>query len=431
MTLRKFQSVIIISSLVLPLQAGITTSPVGNTSVTEMTPMRRSIGEALWGMCAADSMSMPVHWYYSVYDIRKDFGGWITGFNAPKTRHPSSILALSNSAGSGRTAWSSSANRPDVVGNVILHDKIKFWKAPGGSVHYHQGMQAGDNTLNAICSLRVAQTLVQGNLSSAWDPEARAAVLADYVQFMITPGTHEDTYAESFHRSFFSDWQDPRPTSPSKILEFAENRYKQKMNVSFPDGQLDAIGCIPMTIPFVLLSASANEDQAVSAAVEFVKLTHPHPKVHKYVALYARALHATLNGGNLRQHAEAALRSPTLDAWDTCQHYMQRAAKFPDSSEERLKVHQSAVESLGLACYTKGALSSMFYLVHEFHDDPRGGILANTNCGGENCNRGAALGALLGAQAGYTGGAVPQEWKDGMRHAQEQIHEILKEMDRN
>lgn len=86
--------------------------------------------------------------------------------------------------------------------------------------------------------------------------------------------------------------------------------------------------------------------------------------------------------------------------------------RFPVSSEERLKVHQSAVNYLGLACYTKGsnpvsphtpsdrgeqvsnsnsylcllnptgALSSMFYLAHEFHDDPRGGILTNTNCGG-------------------------------------------------
>lgn len=30
-----------------------------------------------------------------------------------------------------------------------------------------------------------------------------------------------------------------------------------------------------------------------------------------------------------------------------------------------------------------GALSSLFYLAHEFHDDPKGGILANTNCGGK------------------------------------------------
>lgn len=33
---------------------------------------------------------------------------------------------------------------------------------------------------------------------------------------------------------------------------------------------------------------------------------------------------------------------------------------------------------------------------------------------GENYNLGAALGALLQAQAGYTGGDVPQEWKEGL-----------------
>lgn len=31
----------------------------------------------------------------------------------------------------------------------------------------------------------------------------------------------------------------------------------------FADSQLDAIGCLPMILPFVLLSATANEAQAV------------------------------------------------------------------------------------------------------------------------------------------------------------------------
>lgn len=30
--------------------------------------------------------------------------------------------------------------------------------------------------------------------------------LEDYVAFMTTPGTHNDTYAESFHRDFFKNW---------------------------------------------------------------------------------------------------------------------------------------------------------------------------------------------------------------------------------
>ncbi|XP_007254912.3 uncharacterized protein LOC103045776 [Astyanax mexicanus] len=392
-----------------------------------MTQVRRSVCEALWGMCAADAMSMPVHWYYNVRDIKSDFSGWITDLNAPKGRHPSSILTLSNAAGSGRTAWSS-GNRPPVVGSVILHDKLQYWKTPGGSIHYHQGLQAGENTLNLHCALRVAQVLSSGGFVSLVEPVARATVLSDYVQFLTTPGSHSDTYAESFHRSFFSDWQELRPTSPSKVLDFAEKRYKQMMNASIPDSQLNAIGCLPMSIPFVLLSATAPEDEAVSAAVEFVKLTHPYPKLETFVAVYAGALHATLNGACLKQQAERALRSAELDAWDTCQPYIQQAERFPSSSDERLKVHQKAVEALGLACYTKGALSSLFYLAYVFHNDVKGGILANTNCGGENCNRGAALGALLGARAGYAGEAVPQAWKEKLRTAKEQIPVTLKNL---
>lgn len=392
----------------------------------QMAQVRRSVSDALWGMCAADSMSMPVHWYYDVEDIRRDFGGWISGFNSPRDRHPSSILSLSNTAGSGRTAWSSGAKRPDVVGNVILHDKLNLWKSSKGSVHYHQGLQAGDNTLNVLCSLRAARSLADGRFADVSQPDARAAVLADYVLFLTTPGSHRDTYAESCHRSFFSSWQDGRPTSPRQVLAFAEKRSAHKLSSSFPDSQLDAIGCLPMILPFVLLSASAEEDQAVSAAVEFVKLTHPHPKVPEYVSIYSRALHAVLGGASVRQQAEDALRR--LDAWEACQSYSRKAARFPASSNERLKVHQSAVNYFGLACYTKGALSSLFYLAHQFHDDPTGGILTNTNCGGENCNRGSALGALLGAGGSYGGdGGVPQAWREELRDAQEFIPDILKE----
>ncbi|XP_038584037.1 uncharacterized protein LOC119909830 [Micropterus salmoides] len=312
-----------------------------------MAQVRRAVSEALWAVCAADSMSMPVHWYYDIDDIKRDFGGWISGFCSPRDRHPSSILSLSNTAGSGRTAWSDVvAKWPDVVGNVILHNKLNLWKSSKGSVHYHQGLQAGDNTLNVLCSLRAARSLIAGRFSDVSQPDARAAVLSDYVHFLTTPGSHHDTYAESFHRSFFAAWQDSRPTSPCQVLTFAENRSRQLLSSSSADSQLDAIGCLPMILPFILLSASANEEQAVSAAVEFVKLTHPHPKVPEYVSIYSRALHAVLGGAGVRQQAEHALRR--LDAWDTCQSYSRKAARFPASSEERLKVHQGAVNYLGL-----------------------------------------------------------------------------------
>lgn len=47
---------------------------------------------------------------------------------------------------------------------------------------------------------------------------------------------------------------------------------------------------------------------------------------------------------------------------------------------------------------------------------------------GENCNRGAALGALLGAAGSYSDAFIPQEWKDELRDAQEILPDVLKEM---
>lgn len=51
-----------------------------------------------------------------------------------------------------------------------------------------------------------------------------------------------------------------------KVLKFAETRSKQKLSCSHPDGQLDAIGCLTTILPFILLSASANEERAVCVA---------------------------------------------------------------------------------------------------------------------------------------------------------------------
>lgn len=48
---------------------------------------------------------------------------------------------------------------------------------------------------------------------------------------------------------------------------------------------------------------------------------------------------------------------------------------------------------------------------------------------GENCNRGAALGALLGAGGSYIGAVIPQDWKDELRDAQDVMAAMMKEAD--
>ena len=89
-------------------------------------------------------------------------------------------------------------------------------------------MKAGDNTLNSLMALEILKTMQRVDPKfTKPDEEVRGAVLEDYVKFMTTPGSHNDTYAESFHRSFFKDWaaEDKPLKTAEELIQFTKNRY--------------------------------------------------------------------------------------------------------------------------------------------------------------------------------------------------------------
>ncbi|XP_070538995.1 uncharacterized protein [Ptychodera flava] len=396
--------------------------------VSAMSGLSKAKEGALLGMLVADSIAMPVHWYYNVRDIKKDFGGWLTGYQAPKYHHPSSILTISAVGGAGRSTSKTSGTTP-VIGRVILHDKLKYWTSPSDSIHYHQGMSSGDNTLNSVLAIQVANSIREAKTA---DPgvsrsDLYAKILTDYVKFMTTPGSHNDTYAESFHREFFSDWeQDGSPVEKDRVMEFAEKRSK-RLRSGHVDHNIDSIGALVLPIPLILHYADQSEDQAAQAAVDFVKLTHCSKGLDPYVDLYARTLHSVVNGASLMEKASEALQSPLLGGDGT----LKVASMFSDhakrqaNSESALEVYQRSVSQLGLACYIDGAITSMFFLARNFHEDFESGVLTNANCGGENCHRGAALGALLGAAAANQGKGVPPRFAEGLQMVKKGLLSVL------
>jgi ADP-ribosylglycohydrolase len=48
------------------------------------------------------------------------------------------------------------------------------------------------------------------------------------------------------------------------------------------------------------------------------------------------------------------------------------------------------------ACYISDSWPAILYLAYKYRDDPRAGLLANANVGGDNVHRGAVLGVLFG-----------------------------------
>jgi hypothetical protein len=66
---------------------------------------------------------------------------------------------------------------------------------------------------------------------------------------------------------------------------------------------------------------------------------------------------------------------------------------------------------LGLACYIHDSFPVVLYLAHR-HGASFDAVHANTNIGGDNCDRGMTLGALCGACVGFNG--IPKELVNGL-----------------
>ena len=104
-------------------------------------------------------------------------------------------MQLSNTGGGGR-----GSDEGDVVGGIILHDKKEYWRR-GGQFHYHHTLDAGENTLEASLVQVLLRSFKDTGRFSADDFRQR------YIDFMTTPGSHNDTYASTCHRMFFQKWR--------------------------------------------------------------------------------------------------------------------------------------------------------------------------------------------------------------------------------
>eukprot|EP01087_Luapelamoeba_hula_P024590 TRINITY_DN9424_c0_g1_i1.p1 TRINITY_DN9424_c0_g1~~TRINITY_DN9424_c0_g1_i1.p1 ORF type:complete len:377 (-),score=51.75 TRINITY_DN9424_c0_g1_i1:76-1185(-) len=331
---------------------------------------------ALYAMFVGDSLSMPVHWYYNLQDLKRDFGE-IRDFEAPKPEHPSSIMSVSNTGGHGRGDQSG-----NIIGGVILHDKKQFWGK--SKVHYHQGMAPGDNTLN-VQTIRVLMRSIRDN--HGYDPDA---FLKDYVKFMTTPGTHNDTYAESYHRDFFANYVNDVP-----LKECAGEEGHNTASIG-------GFTTLPL---IVMVYFKHGLDSVLDRVAQHLALTHRSHKLERAAKIYAELLFDLFNGAEIRQSCLAAATKLGVRL---------------DAMRESGVSDENAVGQFGMACYIDGSFPSVLYLAYKYGASPDGiesALLANTNAGGDNCSRGVALGAILGAGSSGRQSAdamLQQRWYEGL-----------------
>jgi ADP-ribosyl-[dinitrogen reductase] hydrolase len=316
---------------------------------------------AILGMFIGDALAMPVHWYYDRQALYRDYGH-VTDYQTPRNPHPDSIL------------WRSVYNVTNRAAD-ILHDQRRYWGQHG--IHYHQFLKAGENTLNLkLCALLI-DTIVE---NGAYDSDA---FLERYIDFMTTPGRHQDTYVEEYHRHFFTNYANGKPPRSCGIVE---------KHIS------GIIGMIPLIVYY-----AEDQETARRLAFQHLRLTHLGDRMTSAGNMLLDILLPLLNGASLKD---------TLV--DKIKRQDNPLVGFPflrwlgDPDETVIG------RLLSSACYVEDALPATLYLALKYHHDPARGLIANTNLGGDNAGRGAVLGALLGAANGYQ--SFPESWVDGLRH---------------
>ena len=350
-----------------------------------VTPADRLRG-ALWGMFVGDALAMPVHWYYNVAALQRDFGT-IRDYQAPKDHHPSSIMPLASTGHAGR-----GSQEGEVVGSVILKGKKRYWGQP--HTHYHQGMRPGDNTLNLLCVRVLIRAL---NAAGRYDP---AAFLHDYIAFMTAPDSHNDTYAESCHRDFFANYARGLPPERCAGAEGHDTA---------------SIGGLVSLPPVIFATVGKGDRAAVDTALlTQLRLTHCSQKLERYALGLGELLIRLLQD-------PAPQLAPLACA-------LAERLGFPAGTviERVRRNRQSDLDVIGRllspACYIDQSLPAVLYLAARYADDFEAALIANTNAGGDNCHRGAVLGAILGAALGVP--VIPERWIHGLQARVELTEEI-------
>lgn len=367
-------STVFFSFKIIPARANTGTTRSLSTMASSSLPITiadRARG-ALLGFYCGDALAMPVHWYYDVNQLKRDFGA-ITRYEAPKPSFPGSIMNLSNTGGGGR-----GSDKGDIVGDVILHGKKKYW-LKSGNYHYHHGMAAGENTLDALITRVLTKSMIAKNAFNVKD------FTDSYISFMTTPGSHNDAYAGTCHRMFFANW----------VQGIAPE------NCAGNDGHnVDSIDLLMIVPPLVVAYLNRPQDELFAAIKSAVQVTRKTEYL-RFANLYAELLSNVLKGAPMREAAEALGLKLGINLAD--------AVKRQGSSDPMT------------ACYIDSSFPVLLFFAYKYADSAESLLLASANAGGENVARGSLLGSLAGAQFGLSG--LPERFKSDLLHSASLISE--------
>lgn len=342
---------------------------------------------ALWSFFAGDALAAPTHWYYGGFSqVRGDYGSaGITDYTKPKRELRGSILNKSDVNGGGRSGGGFFSKKPKqtIIGDIINHGKKDLWDA-NKSIHYHATLAKGENTLEAQLARVLMKTIVEND--GKFNPDSFRSA---YVNFMTTPGSHNDTYASTCHRMFFANMVFQK-LPPEQCPD------NDGHNVDTVDG---------LILPTIAAMAYPDVGQAQEAAAQCASVTRKSNQLNSATKIWSQLVHSTLH--------EQDTTGVTHQLNQCAQSFGMRRLPNADSHDQIT------------ACYLSQSVPPLLDMVAKYLP-PRSNVwdalIANANVGGENVHRGSILGAVLGARAGVSG--LPPQLMNGLHDKEALTQEI-------
>jgi len=408
---------------------------------------------ALVGCIAGDALCMPVHWYYDVAKLKKDYGSTVDSMVKPLATHPESMVQGMSYSGS----------------IDIMHDKLQYYaghtrksemteeeiKAKSDDhgnfvgatederVHYHATLLAGQNTANVTIARLLMRSLANSN-EGGHDKYIPQKFLEEMVAYLTTDphDSPDDIAQESAHNDVYLDvWVRKFFEAASKGTDLLHCAYNQRDQWSI--GSLDGV---VLALPIIAAYRHDAEAMLIGRAVEHQMLTHRSITVTMGITIVAPLLQALWAGADPDEALVAAMkkiRPPRVTGREMRESYVAHHGPGNIPKDEKWLQHMAPTNSgetladvvqellasgdlpledvagwgvgkarFSSACYVEQALSIVLYLAAKFRDDVKGALSSNALIGGHSTSRGALLGAILGARVGLD--KFPRDFVSGL-----------------
>lgn len=333
---------------------------------------------ALLGAFIGDALGLGPHWYYDLNELKRDYGEWIDGYTDP---------------------------RPD---------------------RYHAGLKAGELSQAGYILTLMLRSLVE---RGGYDQEDFCRRLDEdlFPQLDGTPVSGPGNY-----------------TSQS-IREVWRQRVIGKLPWTSTGSHADTTEAIERTLALAVRYANRPKELA-SAITANTTLTQSDETVVSMTVAFGAVLAQLVQGKTLDKGISAhlmrmvkngelpfhAVTGDNLAPPRPGDPDPPRAGLFasPDAlltpsymaaaaTDPQIRIEPAWKVSLvyGMPCAIYHQLPAAYYLAARFHDDFESAVLHAVNGGGQNQARAILVGALVGAQTGYS--QIPRRFIDGLINIEE------------